>query len=137
MSLSSKLCLLGLFALTSTACSSSMGLYSRPAGATVIMDGNKHLGQTPLLIKENAWVWTSHTYTLKKKGYRTKTILVSSSARPANMVAMCLTCGLLWPIALAGALPESRVVRLSSTQVSLLDSSQAPRLEDTPRIDFD
>lgn len=139
MSLNSKLPLLSLLVLVlmSCACSSNMGLYSRPSGATVMMDGNKRLGQTPILIKENAWVWTNHTFTFKKKGYRTKTIMVGSSARPANMVAMCLTCGLLWPIALAGTLPESRIVRLYSTQVSLNDLSQAPALEDTPRINFD
>lgn len=109
-----QLLLLLIVVMLSSACTSTMGIYSRPAGADVVMDRDKTLGKTPILLKEQTWIWTRHQFTFTKAGYESQTIKVSAKARPANMVlAVCTTSCCLWPVALLGQLPDTIVATMT------------------------
>ena len=96
-------------------CVSTLPIYSRPPGAEVVMDETKELGPTPILLKEQVWVWTSHSLTFTKEGYKPETVEVSASARPVSLalcsVGVCFMW-MLWPVALLGRYRGELIVRL-------------------------
>lgn len=132
---------------TLTACTTQLPIYSRPDGATVIMDEDRELGQTPLLLEEQAWVWTKHTLTFVREGYEPRTVEVAAKVRPVNL-ALCFVGGCLmwplWPLALLGEYRDELVVRLEPREgdvdpfEELEREARRPRaaLEDGPGIDF-
>jgi len=132
--------------LGQTACTTSLPLYSRPEGAEVVMDDKRALGQTPILLKEQAWVWTSHTFTFTKAGYRPETIKVRARPRIPN-IAFCLLgiciSWLVWPAGFVGGYKREIVVNLQREfdeeefEVMDLSHSNAPLLEDGPLITFE
>lgn len=132
--------LLLLFFVTgaTSACTSSMAIYSRPSGAKVVMDKTKPLGQTPILLREQTWIWTRHTFTFTQEGYAPQTIKVSAKARPANMVlAVCGTSCCLWPIALLGQLPRDIVAQMAEDQIDPFDAVEKTTLQEQPEISFE
>ncbi|GEM_PF-5555306 len=132
--------------LGSTACTTTLPLYSRPEGAEVVMDEKRALGQTPILVKEQAWVWTSHTFTFTKDGYRPETIKVRARPRIPN-VAFCLLgfciSWLVWPVGFAGEYKREIVVNLEREfdaddfETMELSDERAPLLEDGPILSFE
>lgn len=92
-------------------CGSSVKLTSRPHSAEVIMDGERVVGETPILLKEQTWIWTKHTLTFRKAGYVSEQRTLEASGGAANVI-VCLCLWPLWPLALQGNYPESIVVEL-------------------------
>lgn len=103
-------------------CGSSVKLTSRPHSAEVIMDGERVVGQTPILLKEQTWIWTKHTLTFRKQGYVSQQRTLEASGGAANVI-VCLCLWPLWPIALQGNYPESIVVELVPARQAALDTS--------------
>jgi hypothetical protein len=83
-------------------CGTAVEISSRPPGAEVIMDRQVVLGRTPILLKEQAWLWTSHTLTLRKEGYVTEVVELEASSVPSSLI-ICLCLWPLWPLSLQGS----------------------------------
>ena len=86
-------------------CAKRVYMKSDPSGATVTLDDGRVLGTTPLLLKEDVWVWTGHEVTFTKEGYAPRTLKLNAKARPGNVAA----CGIgscvmwmVWPICIIG-----------------------------------
>jgi len=107
-------------ALLFTGCATSTPIYTRPAGADVTLEDGRELGQTPIILREQTWIWTKHTLTFTKSGYKPETIQLKASAEPVNL-ALCFVGScvmwMLWPIALLGNYRvEEIVVRLEPNE---------------------
>lgn len=104
--------LVGIVGLFSAGCASSTLIESRPAGATVTLDGEYDVGETPLRVRDMPWIGSSRDYQFVREGYYPKVIRLEAS-RSGRHVAACLcSFGLMWPLALFGEFPEEFVVEL-------------------------
>jgi|MDSZ01.3.fsa_nt_gb hypothetical protein len=143
---SAVLVLLCATTLGSSACTTTLPIYSRPEGAEVVMDEKRALGQTPIVVKEQAWVWTSHTFTFTKEGYRPETIKVRARPKIPN-VAFCLLgfciSWIVWPVGFSGEYKREIVVNLErefdADAFDAIDvsDSRSPLLEDGPILSFE
>ncbi|MEM1347155.1 MAG: PEGA domain-containing protein [Myxococcota bacterium] len=128
-------------ALTSAGCASQLLITSRPTGAEVIIDDEYILGETPIVLKEQAWWVTkpgrpNHTLTFKLDGYETATREVQARPRIANFVTLGVCFPFLWfmwPIGLLGRYPEDVIVELVPEQEG---SAWLEREDDASVIDF-
>lgn len=100
---------LGLGWMVLSGCGTSTKLSSRPHGAEVIMDGDRLLGRTPILLQEQAWLWTDHTLTFRKEGYLTEQVTLEGEASAANVI-VCLCLWPLWPLSLQGVYQDRVVI---------------------------
>lgn len=124
-----------IIALFCTGCATTTPVYTRPAGADVTLEDGRELGQTPIILREQTWIWTKHTLTFTKTGYKPETIELKASAEPVNL-ALCFVGScvmwMLWPVALLGNYKaEEIVVRLEPNE-ALEDFSSI----DTPTQDL-
>jgi hypothetical protein len=110
---------LGLGWVVLSGCGTSTKLSSRPHGAEVIMDGERLLGRTPLLLQEQAWLWTDHTLTFRKEGYLTEQVTLEANANAANVI-VCLCLWPLWPLSLQGVYQDRVVVNLEPSHSAAL-----------------
>lgn len=143
------LLLLGAALLLQAACSTSLPIFSRPEGAEVVMSHPtrtnttpRALGQTPLLLQEQAWLWTRHTLTITKRGYRPETIEIKPEPKLVNTFGCCLMGCIGWPLVLMSEYEGEVVVNLEPLYKEMPDElthapqAPAPLLEDGPRLSF-
>ena len=133
-----SLCLaLSVFAL-GAGCTTQTMILSKPEGAKVMMDDTRLLGQTPILLKEQAWVWTKHRLEFTLEGYQPERLEIEGSVRWGNVLATlygCVTC-LVWPLALLGQLPPE-VIAVMRPDYSVDPFATSMRMVASPEIDFD
>lgn len=91
---------LGLALLTS-GCLSTASVYSTPAKARVTMDERKIVGETPLQVEEQVYLWTAHTLTIEKDGYKPQVVRLEGKTYNLRSALLCI-CSLtaLWPLAM-------------------------------------
>lgn len=127
-------------ALVWSGCVSNTMITSSPTGAHVTMDKTKRIGQTPILLQEQAWVWTKHELRFSHEGYRAEVIEVSARARPEMLFLSCfgvVTC-CYWPLALLGKTPGKLHIKLTPDySVDPFDGVKRTSLDDHPRINFE
>ena len=121
-------------------CVSNTMITSSPSGAHVTLDKTKRIGQTPILLREQAWVWTKHELRFSHEGYRAEVIEVSARARPEMIFLTCfgsVTC-CYWPLALLGKTPSKLHIKLTPDySVDPFDGVKRTSLDDNPRINFE
>ncbi len=114
-------------------CFSTTKIYSKPMGATVVMDGKHPLGATPIELEEQVWLWTQHLLTVEAPGYTTRTVQLRAAGINYGYLVVCVcTLGLLVPLAVTSAYPKQYVVVLTP-------STPAPAtaaLPSTGRVSF-
>ncbi|TXD35022.1 PEGA domain-containing protein [Lujinxingia vulgaris] len=105
----------GLMALVmmTSACASTTLVESQPAGATLILDGERYAGQTPVQIRDLPWVFSTRTYQLSMEGYHPRVVELEASANSESWVTCVCTLGTMWPLVFFGRYPSDVVVRLS------------------------
>lgn len=117
-----------------------MMITSNPTGAKVILDQNKHLGRTPILLQEHPWVWTTHRLSFTHQGYRPATLKVEARARPELIGLTCfgtVTC-CLWPMAFAGRLPPSvHATMTADRSVDPFEAVTPTSYTQSPEINFE
>jgi hypothetical protein len=111
------LCVVGA---TQVGCGTSVMITSRPSKAEVVMDKKKVLGRTPILLKEQAWLWTSHTLTFRKRGYLTEQRRLEASFFAPNLI-ICMCMWPLWPMVMQANYPNSIVVHLKEAASASLE----------------
>lgn len=118
-------------ALVTSGCASSTLIESRPAGATVTLDGEYYVGETPLRVRDMPWIMGSRDYQFTAEGHYPRVIQIKPRRSGAHTVACMCTLGLLWPLMLFGEFPEDLVVSLQREQ-------PLPRaeFEREPLVDF-
>ena len=86
-------------------CATHTPIYSKPRGATVVMDGARVVGATPLVIKEYPWLFQKHELVFSKQGYYDETVVMAPSGDPVNygicLAGACVSW-MFWPIAMLG-----------------------------------
>ena len=96
-------------------CATRTPVYSKPRGATVVMDGARVIGTTPIVIKEYPWLFQKHELVFSKQGYYDETVVMAPSGNPVNygicLAGSCVSW-MFWPIAMLGRYPEEIVVEL-------------------------
>lgn len=116
-----------------TGCFSKTRIYSRPAGASVLIDNKRSLGQTPVEIEEQVWVWTKHAITLQAQGYQPRTVQIrSTGVNWGYAVACACTLGILLPLGLLSSYPAQYVVDL----VPLTPDEASPPLQESAAVTF-
>ncbi|WP_230467687.1 PEGA domain-containing protein [Lujinxingia vulgaris] len=105
--------LLALVLMMSSACASTTLVESQPAGATLILDGERYAGQTPVQIRDLPWVFSSRTYQLSMEGYHPRVVELEATASSKSWVTCVCTAGIMWPLVFFGRYPSDVVVRLS------------------------
>ncbi len=87
-------------------CASTTLIMSEPEGAHVTLDG-RVLGQTPIRLKLQPWVWRKHQLTFSHEGYQDERAVLGADVYPAAVIlysGLCLTL-CLWPLPLYGKVP--------------------------------
>lgn len=100
------LCALILLTL-STGCVHKTRIASNPEGAHVVLNDKRTIGETPIDVQNQAWLWTTWQLSLEKEGYHVEFVEVKSKALPVNILACVCTLGILFPVGLAARMPES------------------------------
>lgn len=102
--------------LTGFGCASTTKILSEPSGATVVLDGDKVLGTTPIELREMVWIWTKHSLEFSMEGYVPRETELSGQFNGVN-IALCL-CGGGWlfPVLFAGGYPARVHVTLEPEQ---------------------
>lgn len=118
-------------ALIVSGCASSTLIESRPAGATVTLDGEYHVGETPLRVRDMPWVMGGRDYQFSQEGYHPRVIQMKPRRSGRNTVACLCTGGLLWPLMFFGEFPEDLVVALQRQEAPPRADFQVE-----PRVDF-
>ena len=126
--------------ITMSGCVSNTMITSTPTGAHVTLDKTKRIGQTPILLQEQAWVWTKHELRFSHEGYRAEVIEVGARMRPEMIFLTCfgsVTC-CYWPLALLGKTPSKLHIKLTPDySVDPFDGVKRTSLDDNPRINFE
>lgn len=92
-----KLLLVG-FLVVFSGCVSTTRIYSKPAGAKLVIDDEKVLGRTPVEYKESVWIWTKHEIDVTLDGYEPATLtLKNRGMNSAGFAACACTLGVLLP----------------------------------------
>ncbi len=114
-------------------CLSTATFYSEPPRARVTMDDRKILGETPLQVEEQVYLWTEHTITIEKDGYKPQTIRLQTELYNTRSALLCI-CSLtaLWPLAMTSDFVTSEF-NVNLEPVATLSSSD---LSPTPKIQF-
>jgi hypothetical protein len=106
------LLLIAAVAAMAPGCSSTTTVISQPSRAEVILDGQSRLGETPLEIRDLAWVWRKRELQVRKDGYYTSIVNLESEYQGSS-VALCIcSLGLLWPILFVGEYPSQILIEL-------------------------
>ncbi len=99
------LILLTALCCVSMGCSKRAYIKTTPHGAKATLDDGRELGETPIMLTSDVWVWTSQTITLSKEGYKPTQIELEGKPQLAN-IALCAVgaCMLwmMWPLCIAG-----------------------------------
>lgn len=104
----------GLLCVALSGCISTTKIYSKPSGATVVIDDTRLLGETPIELEQQVWLWTSHSLTFIADGYVTQTVaLKNTGIRWAHALICLCTAGLVFPTAMASTYPEQVVVEMT------------------------
>ena len=100
--------------LVCTGCYSKTNIYSKPSGATVLVENRRLLGKTPIELEEQVWLWTNHMLTVKADGYETQSVQLRNTGINWGNAVICLcSLGVLLPVALTSGYPEQVVVELT------------------------
>ena len=122
-----------------TGCVSETAIYTRPAGAEVVLlEQGRVLGKTPILLRDQVWVFTHHELEFTKPGYLPAKVRLDPTARPLN-IAFCAICSVatwpVWPMALLGDFTRAKYVVTLQPTGDLLGDSAAPMTSD-PKVTF-
>ncbi len=128
-----------LLCASSTGCVSETAIYTRPAGAEVVLlDRGRVLGKTPILLRDQVWVFTEHELEFTKPGYLPRRIKLDPTARPLN-IAFCAICSVatwpVWPMALLGDFTRTKYVVPLEPTGDFLGEAREP-LTAEPKITF-
>ncbi len=125
-------CLVGIVVLGS-GCLSTATFYSEPPRARVTLDDRKILGETPLQVEEQVYLWTEHTITIEKEGFKPQTVRLQTELYNTRSALLCI-CSLtvLWPLAMTSDFVTSEF-NLNLEPVAPLPSSE---LSPTSKIQF-
>lgn len=96
----------------SLGCASSTLIESRPAGATVTLDGEYYVGETPIRVRDMPRMGSSRDYQFARDGYHPRVIRLQPTRSGRHMAACFCTLGILWPLAFFGEFPDDFVVEL-------------------------
>lgn len=123
------LCGAALFLLSG--CASKMLIESQPAGATVLLEGERYVGQTPVEVTDFPRAGARREYHFLMDGHYPRTIQVQSRMENRHICACFLTLGTTWPLLFFGSTPKSVVIELRREEA-------APRAEfrPDPQVNF-
>jgi hypothetical protein len=91
-------------------CSKRTYIKTTPEGAEATLDDGRELGTTPILLEEDIWVWTRHTITFTKPGYKPTELTLNGKAQAANIAVCAIGACILWmgwPLCVAGKYRDS------------------------------
>lgn len=91
-------------------CSKRTYIKTTPVGAEATLDDGRELGTTPILLEEDIWVWTTHTITFTKQGYKPTELTLKGKAQAANIAVCAIGACMLWmgwPLCVAGKYRDS------------------------------
>ena len=128
-----------LLSAGATGCVSETAIYTRPAGADVVLlERGRVLGKTPILLRDQVWVFTDHELEFTKPGYLPAKLRIRPAARPLN-IAFCAVCAVaawpVWPMALLGDFTRTEYVVPLKPTGDLLGEQTAP-MTSAPRVTF-
>ncbi len=120
-------------------CVSETAIYTRPGGADVVLlNRGRALGKTPILLRDQLWVFTRHDLEFTKKGYLPAQISLEPNARPLN-ITFCAICSVatwpVWPMVLLADFERPKYVVTMQPNPSSFESA-APALSPAPRVTF-
>ncbi|RAL24973.1 hypothetical protein DL240_01820 [Lujinxingia litoralis] len=108
--------LLAALLLMSSACASTTLIESQPAGATLIIDGERYAGETPVQVRDLPWFFSRRSYHLSMEGYHPRVVELEAKANSKSWVACVCTLGTMWPLVFFGKYPGDLVVRMSPVE---------------------
>lgn len=115
-----------LSALTLSACQTTY-VHSKPARATVVLDEERVIGQTPLRIKSQPMFWTTHRLSFHKEGYAPASLTLRHRINPAFCVASFFASCVMWPIWMLGeARQHTYTVRLKQVEEVAAERAEGP-----------
>jgi hypothetical protein len=123
--------LTGLLLPGMTGCASQTLIESRPAGATVIVDGDRFVGETPVRVQDFPRVGERREYLVSKEGYYPRVTQLQSRIHQRHLIACVCSLGLAWPMVIFGQYPTSAVVTLERQS-----PPPVAHFEERPRVDF-
>ncbi len=128
----SALVLLAIAALFFTSgCASQTLIDSQPAGAAVIVDGDRYVGETPVRVRDLPRVGERRAYQISKEGYYPRAVELVGRRHRNHVIACACSVGLLWPVILFNQYPSSAVVTLQRQS-----PPQSASFDESPRINF-
>lgn len=121
----------GLALLFTSGCASKMLIESQPAGATVLLDGDRYVGQTPVEVRDLPRTGVRREYHFMMDGHHPRTVQVQSRMENRHICACFLTLGTTWPLLFFGSTPKSMVIEMQRAE-------PAPRAEfrPDPQVNF-
>ena len=119
-----SLCALLAFSALS-GCASQTLIESRPAGATVLVDGDRYVGQTPVRVQDLPRLGQQRQYQISKEGYYPRVIQLAGKVHQRHVLACICTVGMAWPLLLFAEYPSNAVITLERRQ-------SAPRAHFSP-----
>lgn len=117
--------------LVLSGCASSTLIESRPAGATVVLEGDLMVGETPVRVRDLPGARTRRTYEFSKEGYHPRVIELAGKTHSRHLLACLCSMGMLWPLMLFSEYPSGILIELER-------DNPAPRAEfrADPQINF-
>lgn len=121
--------LLGI-TLSQPACQTTY-VQTKPARATVVLNDERIVGQTPIRLKSQPMFWTTHRLSFHKEGYAPASLEIKHRINPAFCVASFFAACVLWPIWLLGDTHQSTyTVRLKQVEEAAAERVEAPLTPD-------
>lgn len=125
---------LGVMASLCTGCISTATFYSEPSRARVTLDNRKILGETPLQVQEQVFLWTAHTVTVEKAGYKPQMFRLEADTYNYRSAMLCLcSATVLWPAALTADYVMSRF----DVTLEPVETASASGISPGKPLDFD
>lgn len=112
-------------------CASKTLIESRPAGATVILDGDRYVGETPVEVRDLPWIASRRQYLFLHEGYYPQVVELRPILNSRHLLACMCTVGMLWPLMLFSEFPSDMVITMER-------DGPPPRAEFSPepRVEF-
>lgn len=116
------------FSVLISACASSTRIYTKPSGATLITEGDKYLGTSPLQLTEPVWIWSKRTVKASLPGYQSRQIVLKNTGiNPGKTIGCLCTAGILLPLFFSSTyLPQYQIELVPNVKKSASITLQKP-----------
>lgn len=108
--------LCGMALLVLSGCASKTLIETQPAGATILLGGDRYVGQAPVEVRDFPRAGARREYHFLMDGHHPRTIQVQSRTENRHICACFLTFGMVWPLIFFGSNARSIVVEMQRVE---------------------